>query len=250
VSALRLDNTAEVEAPELVRFRYRLAGPVRRGLAYLIDLAVRLLVLSLFWVFLTMVMGVAHGASTGVILVAAFALEWGYYVVFETTGDGRSPGKRALSLRVVKEGGFPVGFIDSVLRNLLRAADFLPVGYPLGLVVMSSDPRYRRIGDQVAGTLVVIEEQAHVAEPLEISPPITAEELAGLPPRPHLSAAEREALDLFVRRADLLLAQRVELAEKVAPVLAKRLGVSVGDPVRFLALVHHLVTAGATGGGR
>jgi hypothetical protein len=179
-----------------------------------------------------------------------FGLEWGYYVVLETTGDGRSPGKRALSLRVVRDGGFPVGFVDSVLRNLLRAADFLPVGYVLGLVAMSGDPRYRRIGDRVAGTLVVIEEPARVAEPLAIAPPPTAEELARFPARPQLSSVEREALDLFVRRSDLLPARRVELAETVVPALAKRLGVTADDPVRFLALLHHRITPGAAAGRR
>jgi len=249
VGSSQLDNTVEVEAPELVRFRYRLAGPVRRGLAYLIDLAVRLVLLSLVWVFLTMVMGVQRGVSGGITLVAVFALEWGYFVLFETTGDGRSPGKRALSLRVVKEGGFPVGFIDSVLRNLLRAADFLPFGYPLGVVVMSSDARFRRIGDRVAGTLVVIEDRARLAEPMTFFPPITSEELARLPARPQLSAAEREALDLFVRRTDLLPARRTELAGTFAPVLARRLGVDVDDPVRFLAVVHHRITPAAPAAG-
>ena len=78
------------------------------------------------------------------LLIVAFVLEWGYYVFFETTGDGRSLGKRALSLRVVKEGGYPIGFIDSVLRNLLRGADFLPFGYVVGLFAMAGDSRFRR----------------------------------------------------------------------------------------------------------
>ncbi len=84
--------------------------------------------------------------------IVRFILEWGYYVFFETTASGRSPGKRALSLRVVKEGGYPIGFIDSVLRNLLRGADFLPVGYVVGLFAMAGDARFRRLGDRVAGT--------------------------------------------------------------------------------------------------
>jgi hypothetical protein len=61
---------------------------------------------------------------------------------------------------VIKEGGFPIGFLDSVLRNLLRAADFLPVGYVLGLISMAGDSRFRRLGDRVAGTMVVIEERS------------------------------------------------------------------------------------------
>jgi uncharacterized RDD family membrane protein YckC len=244
--ALRqLDNTAEVETPELVRFRYRVAGPVRRSAAYLIDLLIRIAILVLLRVVASLALGTADKASTGVILLAAFLLEWGYYVAFETMQDGRSPGKRALSLRVVKEGGFSIGFIDSVLRNLLRGADFLPVGYVLGVVVMAGDARFRRIGDHVAGTLVVVEERARVAAPVVLDPAPTPDELARLPARPQLSASEREALDLFMRRADLLKIRRIELAETVAPALARRLGVTFADPVRFLGLLHHR-TAPAT----
>ena len=94
-----------------------------------------LLVLGLI---LAIALGGARGGAGRAADRARFVLEWGYYVFFETTGDGRSPGKRALSLRVVKEGGYPIGFIDSVLRNLLRGADFLPVGYVVGLFTMAA----------------------------------------------------------------------------------------------------------------
>lgn len=234
-----LDNTVEVETPEHVRFRYRVAGPVRRSLAYLLDLLVRVAVLAVLSIAISLGTGTAASALKGFLLVAAFLLEWGYYVFFETTGDGRSPGKRALALRVVKEGGFPVTFTDSVLRNLLRAADFLPVGYVLGFVAMASDARFRRLGDRVAGTLVVVEEVVRVAPPLAVRPPPTAAELEGLPQRPPLSAWERETLELFLRRTDLTDARREELALVIAPTIAARLGRSFKDPVRFLALVHH-----------
>jgi len=237
-----LDNTTEVETPEHVRFRYRVAGPVRRMLAYLIDLLIRAGVLLVLGLILAIALG-GGSSVTGVILLATFILEWGYYVFFETIGDGRSPGKRALSLRVVKEGGYPIGFIDSVLRNLLRGADFLPVGYLIGLFAMAGDSRFRRLGDRVAGTMVVVEERSRVAPPLTISPPPTAAELDGLPQRPPLSAWERETLELYLRRADLTPARREELAQMIAPALGQRIGVVVRDPVRFLALLHHRIAA-------
>jgi uncharacterized RDD family membrane protein YckC len=239
-----LDNTTEVETPEHVRFRYRVAGPVRRMLAYLIDLVIRGLVVLALGLVLAIALG-SPDAVGGVLLIAAFALEWGYYVFFETTGDGRSPGKRALSLRVVKEGGFPISFMDSVLRNLMRGADFLPFGYVIGLCVMAGDSRFRRLGDRVAGTLVVVEERSRVAAPLTITPPPSAAELEGFPQRPPLSASERETLELYLRRVDLTAARREELAQIIAPVFAQRIGVTVKDPVRFLALLHHRVAATA-----
>jgi uncharacterized RDD family membrane protein YckC len=238
-----LDNTAEVETPEHIRFRYRVAGPTWRALAYLIDLVIRGVILSVAALVLFAGGGQAVGErmnrSTGLFMVMLFVLEWGYYVFFETVGGGASPGKRALSLRVVKEGGFPIGFLDSVLRNLLRAADFLPVGYVLGLVVMAGDRRYRRLGDRVGGTMVVIEEKVGLGAALSISPPPTADELAALPQHPRLSAAERDSLEMLLRRKALSDARRLELADMIAPVLARRMGVALRDPVRFLALLYH-----------
>jgi uncharacterized RDD family membrane protein YckC len=237
-----LDNTVEVETPERIRFRYRAAGPVRRGFAYLLDLLIRFAIL----VAIGIIVGIATAfkpddlgqASQGFILVVTFALEWGYYVTFETLWNGGSPGKRAFGLRVVKEGGFPIGFVDSVLRNLLRAADFLPLGYVVGLTVMSGDSRFRRLGDRVAGTMVVIEDRVRVGESLKLTPPAAPGELEALPARPPLSADELEALELFLRRQDLSPPRRLELAEMIAPALAHRMGVRTGDPVRFLALTY------------
>jgi uncharacterized RDD family membrane protein YckC len=239
-----LDSVAEIETPELVRFRYRLAGPARRGLAYLIDLVIRVALVVVVALLLQLAFG-HHGkeessGSEGLILIVAFIAEWGYYVLFETLGGGASPGKRMLSLRVVKEGGFALGFLDSVLRNLLRAADFLPVGYVLGLLTMAGDERFRRLGDRVAGTIVVVEERAALPAPLVLEPPPTPDELAAFPHRVILSAAERDGLELFLRRTALSPARREELAEMVAPVLSRRIGVPFKSPVRFLALLHHV----------
>jgi uncharacterized RDD family membrane protein YckC len=237
-----LDNTTEVETPERVRFRHRTAGPVRRLLAYILDLLIRAALAVGAFLALGAIFGVMPGdlqhASQGLQLVTLFLLEWGYYVLFETLWNGGTPGKRVLGLRVVKEGGVPIGFIDVLLRNLLRAADFLPVGYALGLAVMAGDRRFQRLGDKVAGTMVVIESHAAVGPPLVLSPPATPGELEALPSRPVVSPAEREAIDLFLRRRDLSLPRRHELAEMIAPQLAARLGVPQGDPVRLLALVH------------
>ena len=69
------------------------------------------------------------GAIGGILV---FALFWGYYMVFEVTTNGQSPGKRALGLRVIKDGGYPIGLADSAIRNLVRVVDFLPFFYGAG----------------------------------------------------------------------------------------------------------------------
>lgn len=240
----RLDTIAAIDSPEQVRFEYRLAGPARRGLAYAIDLLVKLAVL--FVLALLLVLGGVSGDdfegwTLGVFALAAFAMEWGYGVAFEALGSGRTPGKRALQLRVVKEGGHPINLTDALLRNLLRAADFLPSGYALGAVVMGLDPRFRRLGDLVAGTMVVVEERAHVGSAVRLRPAPTADELAAMPAAARLSAPERDALELFVRRLDRLGPARAdELAELVLPRFADRLPASLAkrSPARSLALLH------------
>lgn len=239
-----LDTTTEIETPEHVRFRYAIAGPARRGLAYLVDLLIRGLIAAVA-LFLGSIASFADldtfkQASTGVQLLLLFALEWGYYVFFEITASGRTPGKRALGLSVVTEGGSPLRFTDSFLRNLLRAADFLPLGYAVGLVVMGVDARFRRLGDLAAGTLVVVDERRAAVSPFRLDPPATPAELRSIPQRLPLSADEREAVDLFLRRSERLAqARATELAELVAPIFARRLRVRYRDPVRFLGLLQH-----------
>lgn len=236
-----LDTVLEIETPEHVRFRYQLAGPARRVTAYLIDITIRAAII----LFMTIVFAVGgvhalDGASMGVWLLVLFAVEWGYYVFFESLWSGRTPGKRALRLRVVREGGYPIGFLDTVLRNLLRAADFLPSFYALGATVIGLDPRFRRLGDMVAGTIVIVEDRASIGAPIQVSPLPTAEEFAALPARPPLDAADIAALGIFLRRLGTLHPEREsELAEIVAPVYARRIGgAHYRDPTRFLALLY------------
>jgi uncharacterized RDD family membrane protein YckC len=248
---VQLDNTVEVEAPEQVRFRFRAAGPIRRAWAYLLDWLVRAGMLLAFEMLLALGAGVHLRAGGAILtsgtLLALFFLEWAYFVVFEALWNGTTPGKRALRLRVVKTGGYPLSFMDAVLRNLLRTADFLPVGYLLGLLVMVWDGRFARLGDRAAGTMVVIEDPVRVPPPITLQPPPTAAELETFAHHGSLTPPEREAVELLLRRRDLSPARRVELAEMVTPMLAARVGAKPHDPVRFLALLHHVVAgAGAT----
>jgi uncharacterized RDD family membrane protein YckC len=246
---VQLDNTVEVETPEHVRFHFHAAGPTRRAWAYLLDLLVRAGILLIFEIVLVMATGqhltFGKAIMSGGTLLALFLIEWVYFVAFEAGWNGTTPGKRALKLRVVKVGGYPLSFMDAVLRNLLRTADFLPVGYLLGLISMSWDGRFARLGDRAAGTMVVIEDPVRVAPSITLEPPATAVEIAAFPHRVALPLPEREAVELLLRRRDLSPARRSELAEMLAPIVERRLGVKSGDPVRFLALVYHFAVGSA-----
>lgn len=249
VQGVSLDNTATVETPERIRFSHQVAGPVRRTLAYLIDLLLRgLLLLAVALLSSGRLSPASAKASWGLGLLILFAVEWGWNVGFEAFWNGRTPGKRALGLRVVRDGGYPVGFIDAVLRNLLRAADFLPAGYLIGLMVMAGDRQSRRLGDLVAGTMVVIESRPVMASAIVLAPEPTADELEALPPRPPVTPAELEAIELFLRRTHLSPQRRLELAEMVVPALAQRMGLRPSDPIRFLGVLHRRTTRSTRAG--
>ncbi|MDB5888289.1 MAG: hypothetical protein JWM03_1161, partial [Rhodocyclales bacterium] len=148
---LSIDTLRPVTTPELIELRLHPAGLLPRSLACLIDTAVRMAIM--------MALGVPLSAlgrfGGGLLLLVYFLLEWFYPVLFEVLGDGATPGKRSLGLKVLNDDGTPVGWGPSLTRNLLRAADFLPAGYGLGIVSMLLHREFRRLGDIVAGTVVV-----------------------------------------------------------------------------------------------
>jgi uncharacterized RDD family membrane protein YckC len=241
-----LDTDVAIETPEHIVFHYRLAGPARRALAHGLDLMLcygAAALLAIVVLFASPGEGADLGelgkAGVGIVLVLLFAAQWIYFVVWEAW-CGRSPGKMALGLRVLTTSGRPIGWGAAALRNLLRAADLLPVGYVAGVVAMALSSRFQRLGDLVAGTMVVVPESARAAKPLELSPPALAAELAALPEDVSLDAEERAAIELFLRRRPTLGAARAhELASLIADSIGERLGFAHADPSRLLALVHH-----------
>jgi uncharacterized RDD family membrane protein YckC len=249
-----LDTDVAIETPEHIVFRHKVAGPARRFLAYLLDL---LLCYAVFAAVAFLVMlatfgsggieGAADGAmgtGIGLLLVILFAIQWVYFAVLEAW-HGRTPGKRALGLRVVTATGRPIGFRAAALRNVMRAADALPLTYSAGLLSiaglasMSTTRRFQRLGDLVAGTIVIVPERAHAATPLILFPPAQAYELAQLPDDVRLDADERQAIEMFLRRGPRLgRARQLELAAMIAPALAARFGLRNEDPARTLALLY------------
>ena len=242
-----LDTEVAIETPEHIVFHYRVAGPTRRALAYLLDL---LLCYGVFAIAVVLVLVVSAAnvdagdvprsakALGGFLLVLLFAIQWCYFVVWEAL-RGRSPGKAALGLRVVTTAGRPIGWRAAVLRNLLRAADVLPTGYLVGVVAMGLNRRFQRLGDLVAGTMVIVPEDARVAKALELHPPAHPREVATLPDEVVLDADERLAIEMFLRRRHTLgRAREHELASMVAGAIGRRLGFMHPDPSRLLALVY------------
>lgn len=195
-----LQEEYTIDTPENVSFGYEIAGIGSRFLAGLIDS----LIIGVVLFFLNIVLAalfewtnMGNSASAvlgsdadftwvGGLVLAIYALLnfiviWGYYVIFELTWNGQTPGKRRAKLRVVRVNGNPAGFLDVIIRNLMRMVDFLPTGYGLGLVVMFLNSHGRRLGDYAAGTLVVKERNAislaTLSDPRQRTLPTTTPEL-------------------------------------------------------------------------
>lgn len=196
-----LDTLRTVETPEGIGLDVRVAGPVSRAAAFLLDFSIRMGIYSfsgMFFVFL-------GEAGFGFFLIFLFLVEWFYPVLFELLFEGATPGKMALGLQVLHQDGTPVGWSASLVRNLTRFADFMPFAYGFGLVSMLVDDQFRRLGDLTAGTVVVYRDRPR-------APGALAEARPEAPPV-RLSLEEQGALLAFAERsARFSPARAVELA--------------------------------------
>ena len=212
-----LDTLHSVETPEGVDLRLRAAGPALRATAWLVDMLVMGLALSILGFVLIFAGAFTNlfAASMGLLLLLVFLLNWFYPVYFEVWHDGQTPGKRVTDLRVVCDDGTPVTLSRSIARNFLRVADMLPTGYAVGLICCLIDPSFRRLGDLAAGTLVVY------ASPIEHQTRFDPG-LAPLTPPVSLDLNEERALISFAERSALLTPERAdELAQILLPLTGR-----------------------------
>jgi len=196
-----LDTTRVYETPEGVRLEMKVAGPVVRACAWAIDLVIR----GGLYLGIAILFAFFGGLGTAVTLIGFFLIEWFYPVIFEVQ-SGATPGKKAMGIWVINDNGTPISWSASILRNLLRAVDFLPLLYGLGLTSMLLQREGKRLGDLAAGSLVVYRDV----------PPKRpkAMDIAPQPPPAGLGIEEQLALLEFTERRDLLSSERrVELAE-------------------------------------
>lgn len=150
---MELEDRITIATPEGVELGIVLAGAGSRFIASVIDLALQFLLIGLS--ALVALVFVGGGVGTALLAIAAFASIYLYDVLFEVLASGRTPGKRATHLRVVRERGTPVDLPASAIRNLLRFVDLLPGAYLVGLTSILLTRRNQRLGDLAAGTLVI-----------------------------------------------------------------------------------------------
>lgn len=206
-----LDTTRRVATPEGIELTLRLAGPVPRALAWSVDFLLRAAAVLL----VSMLASRFGTAGVGVILIFAFFVEWLLPAWFETVWHGQTPGKRLFRLAVLNDDGTPVRWPAAMTRNLLRAADFLPFLYGVGLLCMLMNRDFKRLGDLAAGTVVVY--QAEKAEAAREIPRVPA-----VPPPLSLTPEEQRAvLDLAERSTTFTRERFEELAELPTPLIGR-----------------------------
>ncbi|HMF29135.1 MAG TPA: RDD family protein, partial [Candidatus Cybelea sp.] len=221
-----MDRTLEVRTPESIAFSYELAGLGSRFLALAVDQAIQIAVLVaifaglVFWAVRSVPrqsipaadIKVGESIAIAVIVVISFAVLFGYFIVFEAIWNGQTPGKKLLGIRVVRDGGYPIDFGASLIRNLIRVGEQLVGYYAIAAISALISPENKRIGDLAAGTIVV--RDARLARPTELRQ--HAEEPA-YAPTAYLSGEERALVKRFIERRDTLSNdRRCELAWDLA----------------------------------
>ena len=241
-----LDTTIRLVTPERIVFDYPLAGPFRRVFAYLLDL---LVLFGLLFVVSMVAMVLTLGTLSGMgpVFVAYFSLIWGYGAFCEGLFNGQTMGKRAVGIRVVSDQGVPITGAQAVLRNLVGAVDMLvPFCFLPGLISMVLTPKFQRLGDLAAGTMVVVEERQSRVAMTRIQDPAVDALLHFLPIRIAAGPEMARALSDYVKcRGRFSLAIREEMALPLAKPLRARFGLA-SEPSSDVVLcgVYHRVFLG------
>lgn len=242
---MQFERRLVIRSPEQSQFVLPVAGLGSRFLAMLIDFGLLLLVifalrilLVLFQVPLALVdFSFSVSVMGGVSVLLIFVLQWGYFIFFEQIWNGQTPGKRVMKVRVLQSNGGPVTFVQSSTRNILRVVDALPMivpflyplGYLVGFLCAWLHPQGRRIGDLLAGTVVVRQMDTVLPQPIKTEAAHyynSFREDRALRRRlqQRLNKSEKELLlDLALRVEQLELSARFALTQRLCTILQDRL---------------------------
>jgi uncharacterized RDD family membrane protein YckC len=225
-----------IETPEQTVLEFEIAGIGSRFLALAYDTLLQIL-LGLGLLVVLVVAGVAmpDSAKTGVwflaiIVLAYFLLYFGYFTIFEVIWNGQTPGKKKEGLRVIKDSGRPITPAESVGRNLMRIVDQLPAFYAVGIGSVLLSRQNKRLGDFVAGTIVVHEKS------LEDAKPVWQSLQAGQVPHTTTFGSERLTPEEFAlvetflnRRSSLPSDVRFNMADQIARQIRPKLSLPPGE---------------------
>jgi len=229
------NREASVITPEHVQLRFQTAGLGSRAAAQLIDTGILLLVnITVFVLFSIVVIGSNEfwleemgNFAIAILLLFLFLVNVGYFFLLEAFWTGQTVGKRLMKIRVIRDNGQPITFLSAAIRNLFRLIDAIPSGYFLGAIVSFFHPQDKRIGDMVAGTLVVSEnEQGRMSRKQRsmqnqaMGLPLTLDERQ----KQAITREDWQLLSTFITRLDSLsLEKKRELASQIAARFVQKL---------------------------
>lgn len=217
-----------IETPEQVALEFALAGVGSRFMAVLLDTIIQVvLYIILFLLTIALLFNPLSGNQpTWVVAVTIFVfflIYWGYFALFEICWKGQTPGKKWAGIRVIKDSGRPISPFEAISRNLVRIVDWMPGIYGIGVVTMLLNARHRRLGDFVAGTLVVHESSSREAALFFNTSP-SAE--VTFPQAANLTLEEADLIETFLaRRLDIPAGVRYQNAQRIADMVAHRLAI-------------------------
>jgi uncharacterized RDD family membrane protein YckC len=272
-NAAGFPDQLSIETPEQVSLNFSIAGIGSRFLAIFTDSVLQtvcVIVVALFAAALPTNSLSQLSTAVGkwfvaVLFIFFFLLYWGYFSLFEAFWNGQTPGKALFKIRVIKDSGRQITLFEALARNLLRPIDYLPGFYLIGVITMLCNRQQKRIGDLVAGTLVVHETVEHqpllshnsrtftaaLTRTIPESESGTAQQIvsaqnASLLPADAIARLNHDdlnVLDAFSSRAlDLDLAKRAEMASRIATRLCAKMQIPLpGSPTpeRLLEAIAH-----------
>lgn len=157
---MELDDRLSITTPEGVVVELVVAGIGSRFLAGMLDVFIEIAMLVAVITTFSAA-GISNGFGLAALVILVFLVMFGYQILFELFNQGRTPGKAAAGIRVVKRNGDPVDPTASLVRNLLRLVDgwmvITFVIFPVGFIAAFVTQHAQRLGDLAAGTLVVRE---------------------------------------------------------------------------------------------
>ncbi len=252
-----------------------IAGIGSRFIGILVDSIISSAAIALLFVSGIFLVAAVHFNSSisehwivGIGFLIYFLLHWGYFALFEAFNNGRTPGKAVAKIHVIHRSGRAISFIEALARNLVRIVDNFPGLYTVGIITIFLSKRNQRLGDMVAGTLVVRDRAVESPHWGELGTrTITAGAFAPVATAaPHMSVilpahsvAKLTVDDLLViegffsRRLDMDLTTRAVLAQRMAVALCAKSGLVIPEGITvetFLEAVAHQIREVARAGSR
>ncbi|HKX32761.1 MAG TPA: RDD family protein [Blastocatellia bacterium] len=242
------DEILTVETPEHIELQFALATIGNRFLACMIDHVIQVFAVALTAILAINLSAGVRTVSEAVIektedfslwvlalySLASFLIFFGYFVFFETFWSGQTPGKRLMKLRVIQEDGRSITFFSSLIRNLIRGADIMPIPfYSVGLVSVFSSARAKRLGDFVANTVVIKERAAEAPSFDEVfESEVIDTALQRVAPAVDFRGDVRLVADSEILAVETFLRRRHSIPDRPRKFLAWRIAVPLLEKIR------------------